>query len=350
MNPIPKELTSALLSWYKKEKRILPWRENTDAFRVWVSEIMLQQTRVDAVTPYYNRFMERFPTVYDLAAAPEEEVLKLWEGLGYYSRAKNLHKGARMVAEAYGGVLPSDYDALQRIPGIGEYVAGAISSIAYGEPNPAVDGNVLRIISRITESADDITKGAVRRAVFCQLKEIYPEGEAGDFTQALMELGAIRCLPNGAPLCESCPAKGMCLAYAHGTWQDFPQKPPKKERRKEKRTVFLLKNGDAWAISKRPDTGLLASLWEFPATEGNLTCEAAQEYLAGMGLRVYSIQPCGSAKHIFSHVEWHMKGYLCEVEGESAFTWATAEELEKKYTLPSAMKYYYEIANRISRS
>ena len=343
MNPIPKELTSALLSWYKREKRILPWRENTDPYRVWVSEIMLQQTRVDAVIPYYHRFMERFPTLTDLADAPEEEVLKLWEGLGYYSRAKNLQKGARMVLTEYGGVIPADYQELQKIPGIGEYVAGAISSIAYGLPNPAVDGNVLRIIARITESCDDVMKGAVRREVFRGLQEIYPPNEAGDFTQALMELGAIRCLPNGAPLCTSCPAAAFCKAYAHNTWAQLPKKPPKKERKKEKRTVFLLKKGEAWAIQKRPESGLLASLWEFPATAGHLTTKEAKAYLEHEGLTITSIAPCGSAKHIFSHVEWHMKGYLCEAEGEGNLAWVTARELEEKYTLPSAMKYYYNV-------
>ena len=250
------------------------------------------------------------------------------------------------MVEAYGGTLPSDYTELQKLPGIGEYVAGAISSIAYGKPNPAVDGNVLRIISRITESADDIMKQSVRREVFGQLQEIYPPGEAGDFTQALMELGAIRCIPNGAPLCEKCPAKELCRAYAHGTWRSFPQKPPKKERKKEKRTVFLLRQGDAWAISKRPDTGLLASLWEFPATAGHLTREKAEEYLKGLGLAADSVTPCGTAGHIFSHVEWHMKGYLAEVRGAAPVTWATLAELEEKYTLPSAMKYYYEIIKR----
>ncbi len=336
MNPIPKELTPALMAWYQKHKRILPWRENHDPYRIWVSEIMLQQTRVDAVIPYYNRFMERFPTLQDLAEASEEEAVKLWEGLGYYSRIRNLQKGVRKVLAEYGGEVPSDYKELQKIPGIGEYVARAISSIAFGLKNPAVDGNVLRIISRITESDDDIMKQSVRREVWEQLKELYPDEGAGDFTQALMELGAIVCLPNGAPRCDICPVSDLCKARESGSWEYLPVKTPKKERKMEERTLFLLHSGDKWAIQKRPDEGLLASLWEFPSVAGTLSQKEVEEVYGK------NVTPWGKAKHIFSHVEWHMTGYFIETEETDDFTWVTLPEMEEVYTIPSAFRYFYK--------
>lgn len=341
MNQIPIEMVTLLLEWYQTNKRILPWRENKDPYRIWVSEIMLQQTRVEAVIPYYERFLKELPTLSDLANAPEEQLLKLWEGLGYYNRVRNLKKGACMVMEEYNGKIPSDYQALMKLPGIGEYVAGAISSIAFEQPNPAVDGNVLRIIARITGSKDDVTKNAVRKSVWNELKELYPADKRGDFTQSLMELGATVCIPNGEPLCESCPVKMLCRAYKEGSYMLLPVKPPKKERKKENRTVFLLRCGNQIAIKKRPKTGLLASMWEFPSADGHLSREECEAWLRNEKLLSVKVQSAGKAKHIFSHVEWHMTGYdvIC-TEPNGSFLWVTKEEVMERYALPAAFKAY----------
>ena len=206
------KIVEPLLAWYEKNRRKLPWRENVSAYRVWVSEIMLQQTRVEAVKPYFARFIDALPDVSDLADCEEEKLLKLWEGLGYYNRVRNMQKAAKTVMEEYGGQLPDDYEKLLSLKGIGSYTAGAIASIAYGIPVPAVDGNVLRIITRLTQDESDIMKQSVKKRVEQALLEVMPQKRAGVFNQALMELGATVCVPNGAPLCEACPWKEFCLA------------------------------------------------------------------------------------------------------------------------------------------
>ena len=256
------QLAEPLLSWYDEHARILPWREEPTAYRVWVSEIMLQQTRVEAVKPYYERFMEALPGIRELAACPEERLLKLWEGLGYYNRARNLKKAAEILVEEYEGVMPKDYEAVLALPGIGSYTAGAVLSIAYEKCYPAVDGNVLRVLSRVTEDDRDILKQSVKKSVETALQAVMPQDRPGAFNQALMELGATVCVPNGQARCEECPLKNLCRGHRDGIELEFPKKAAKKPRRVEERTVLVLLRGDDRAIRKRPPKGLLSGLYE----------------------------------------------------------------------------------------
>ena len=337
------EVVHPLLAWYRQNARVLPWRSNPEPYRVWVSEIMLQQTRVEAVREYFKRFMEELPSIEALASAPEEQYLKLWEGLGYYSRVRNLHKAAVIVMEEYGGRLPSDPKELEKLPGIGAYTAGAIASIAYGVPAPAVDGNVLRVIARVTGGYDDVMLPAVKRSVEDTLRGIYPPGEAGDFTQALMELGALVCVPNGPPKCLFCPLQVLCIAHQRGIELELPVKTEKQKRRIEKKTVFLIRSGSRMAIVKRPEKGLLASLWELPNKEGTRSSAEARALLESRGNIVTTITKLPAAKHIFTHVEWRMTGYeavVPEYRGDAVL--ASAEELRGTYTLPAAFKPYLD--------
>lgn len=332
-----------LLSWYRENKRALPWRENKDAYRIWISEIMLQQTRVEAVKPYFFRFMEHFPTVEALANAPDEELLKCWEGLGYYSRARNLKKAAIVIQEEHGGVLPASREALLALPGIGSYTAGAIGSIAYEIPAPAVDGNVLRVLSRVLGSYDDILKQSTKKKMEELISTVLKSGEAGDYNQALIEIGAIVCVPNGAPLCGQCPFSTVCAAREHGLIDELPVKTPKKKRRIEEKTVLLLRDGEKIAIRKRSPEGLLASLYEFVNVPGKLEKEEVEELFHGTG----TFEALPEAKHIFSHVEWHMSGYLVsadeipeELQNEEPILFVTYEELREKYPIPAAFIAY----------
>lgn len=326
MNELLRSAVPLLLEWYFVSKRDLPWRGTHDPYRVWISEIMLQQTRVEAVKDYYRRFLALFPTVEDLAAASEEEVLKAWEGLGYYSRARNLRRAAKLIAE---GGFPKDFEGVRALPGVGDYTAGAICSIAYDLPCPAVDGNVLRVLTRLNADGRKIDDQRVKADFARELKEVYPR-EAGDFCQALMELGAIVCVPNGAPTCEICPWRNICRAHLAGMEEEFPVREEKKGRKVISVTVLVLKCGDKFALEKRPDTGLLASLWQFPLFEGNVSPE---EYG-----KVCKKQ---TAKHIFTHIEWHMTGYFVEVGAcDEKYTWASAEEIRESYALPSALKAF----------
>lgn len=334
-----RRIVQPLLDWYTAHKRILPWRENTDPYRVWVSEIMLQQTRVDTVIPYYRRFLERLPDVPSLAQVQEEELLKLWEGLGYYSRVRNMQRAARVIMKDFGGEFPTAYRDIQSLPGIGPYTAGAISSIAFEQPVPAVDGNVMRVLSRITESGADIAELSVKRQMTAALAEIYPAGRCGDFTQSLMELGAIVCLPNGAPLCAQCPLNGLCRAYRSGTQQAYPVQAPKPERRKETKTVLLLCCDGNVALSRRPEGGLLGGLWGFPCLEGERTPDQIQDYLMECGGRVRSVEKSGTQRHIFTHVEWRMQAYRVQCsERVGGFCWVTPAALEDQIALPTAFK------------
>lgn len=329
------QLPQRLLAWYDKGARVLPWRENPRPYFVWISEIMLQQTRVEAVKPYFDRFVAALPDIPSLAGAEEEQLLKLWEGLGYYSRARNLKKAALQVMELYGGYLPDTAEELAALAGIGPYTAGAIASIAYGRKVPAVDGNVMRVVMRFLACAEDITQAEVRKKVEGLLKEVMPE-RAGDFNQSLMELGAMVCLPNGAPACPVCPLSDCCRAHIAGTELAYPVKAAKKPRRIENRTVFLLLRDGRAAICKRPDKGLLAGLWEFPS------CETGEEgaALARWGVTSLSQRELGRAKHIFTHVEWQMQGIAVWTEDEGAFTWKAPGEIRKSFALPSALRFY----------
>lgn len=338
-------MTPFLLRWYNKQRRILPWRENPVPYYVWISEIMLQQTRVEAVKPYFERFIKALPDIGALASVEEEVLLKLWEGLGYYNRAKNLKKAAQIVVDQFGGKLPADYEKLLELPGIGSYTAGAIASIAYGIPVPAVDGNVLRVFSRLMADNRDILNQSVKKEVEMLLKQTMPKEEAAAFNQALMEIGAMVCLPNGEPKCVECPLSPFCLAHACKTELQYPVKKAKKKRRIEERTILLVhKLGTGIALEKREDKGLLAGLYEFPNLPGKFSEEEIKQYLKGHGLMVKKIMPLAFAKHIFSHVEWHMEGYEIEAEeiekGKTDLLFVELEQLRVEYPIPNAFAAY----------
>lgn len=335
-----------LLKWYDSCRRSLPWREFPTPYRVWISEIMLQQTRVEAVKPYFERFMERLPDVEALACVSEDELLKLWEGLGYYSRARNLRVAAGQILKTYQGRMPSEYEALKTLKGIGDYTAGAIASIAFQQPVPAVDGNVLRVLARLTEDGDDIAQPAVRRRVEENLRSVMPKDRPGDFNQALMELGATVCLPNGRPHCEQCPWQMLCRANLHQTQTAYPYKNGRKARSIEKKTVLILRDASRAAIRKRPDKGLLAGMYEFPSLEGHATRQEVLSWLKRQGVRAIRICQLPAARHIFTHKEWHMIGYavwvdeLEPMETNGDFLFVRPEETQDRYPIPSAFAAY----------
>ena len=336
----------SLLLWYQQNKRDLPWRHTHDPYRIWISEIMLQQTRVEAVKPYYARFLEAAPNVEVLAELPEEKLMKLWEGLGYYSRARNLQKAARIVVSQYGGKMPTTYEELLKLPGIGDYTAGAIASIAYGLRVPAVDGNVLRVLARVSGTDADITLPETKKEFRQQLLCVVPS-EAGDFTQSLIELGATVCAPNREPMCEACPLANCCVAYREGKTNEIPVRSPKKPRRIEERTVFLIRDGDRTALSKRPAKGLLSGLYELPNVEGHLREAEALAHLRALGFEPLRIQKLENAKHIFTHIEWHMIAYDVRItpefdglHGQSGMLLIPNGELHQKYAIPSAFGAY----------
>lgn len=355
-------LVEPLLAWYRENARSLPWREDATPYRVWVSEIMLQQTRVEAVKPFFERFTTRLPDVRALAECPEDELLKLWEGLGYYNRVRNMQKAAIQVMEQYGGNLPADYDALLSLKGIGSYTAGAIASIAYQIPVPAVDGNVLRVLTRVTLDDTDIMKQSFRTEMERKLQEMmqnttmFDRNNSGTFNQALMELGATVCVPNGEPQCEKCPWQKICRTKEAGRISEIPVKSKAKARRIEQRTVFVIRDGDRVAIRKRPAKGLLAGLYELPNVEG---FHSQDEVLAGikkMGLVPIRIQKLEEAKHIFSHVEWQMKGYAILIEepdgeaendksAEDQLIFVEAADSEARYAIPAAFAAYARYMN-----
>lgn len=343
-------LADPLLSWYRANARCLPWRQTRDPYRIWVSEIMLQQTRVAAVLGYYARFLAAFPSVEALAAAPEEQLMKQWEGLGYYSRARNLQKAAKIVVETHGGKFPRDFAGLLALPGIGDYTAGAIASAAFGLRQPAVDGNVLRVVARLADCHDDIlnpqTKEAVREAVEAAMPQTAEDIRL--FNQALMELGAVVCAPGGPPKCDFCPGKTFCLGRQRGTAEVLPVKAAKKPRRLEEKTVFLLLQNGKIALRKRQDSGLLASLWEFPNVEGLLDEAAAAAAVAAWGFQPKNWLKKLTAKHIFTHVEWHMTGYslVAAGAGPAEFVFVDAEGLACR-AVPSAFGKYYGEAQKL---
>lgn len=307
------EIVPYLVDWYEANARILPWRLEPTPYHVWISEIMLQQTRVEAVRGYYDRFLKTLPTIEDLANASEDVLLKLWEGLGYYSRVRNLQKAAKVVVDEYGGNLPASYKELLKLPGIGSYTAGAISSIAFGIPVSAVDGNVLRIAKRLSGSFDDITKASVKKQLEIDFTAITPEDAAGAFNQSLMDLGATICIPNGRPLCEKCPVMHLCMAFKKDLQSQIPVKPKKKGRRIEEKTVFVLECDGKLVLHKRANKGLLAGLWELPNIEGKSSIDKVQDMLKRSSHKDefadIELISLGEGKHIFSHVEWHMIGF-----------------------------------------
>ena len=355
------QLVEPLAVWFDGHARVLPWRENPTPYYVWISEIMLQQTRVEAVKPYFERFIEALPDVQALAECPEEQYLKLWEGLGYYNRVRNLNAAAQQIMQDYQGQIPSGYEELLTLKGVGHYTAGAIASIAYGQPVPAVDGNVLRVIARVTGDDSDIMKQSVRNHFEARLGELMetlqPEGRLvpSRFNQGLMELGAMVCVPNGEPHCGECPWNMVCRAYRENRIALLPVKKKAKERRIEERTVLVIRDGEKVAIHKRPSKGLLAGLYELPNELGYMSQEHVATYMKRLGLMPLRIRPLSEAKHIFSHIEWHMRGYVVYVEpmewnhtGEEKnleLLFVEAADARERYAIPTAFARYAEYMN-----
>lgn len=334
--------TENLLKWYAQNARKLPWRTDASPYRVWVSEIMLQQTRVEAVKPYFERFMQALPTIYDLAQAEDDLLKKLWEGLGYYNRVKNMKKCAQICVHQYGGCLPDAYEELLKLPGIGSYTAGAIASIAYHQSVPAVDGNVLRVFSRVLVSEDDILSEKTKKKFQEIIKEYIPPEKGASFNQALMEIGALVCVPNAAPKCSLCPLSSDCIGYQSGQAERLPNKKAKKSRRIERKTVLVVLHEDKALLRRRKEAGLLSGLYEFMNVEEWQEEEEILELMKPFSVK--SIQKLHPAKHIFSHVEWHMEGYLLEIDKKSGLSgvWCTKEDIEHACALPTAFKAYRE--------
>ena len=341
MEKLPQQLPERLLEWYAAGPRDLPWRRDREPYHVWLSEVMLQQTRVEAVKGYYRRFLAELPDIPALAACPPDRLAKLWEGLGYYSRMRNLQKAAQVIVSAHGGVFPREYDAIRALPGVGDYTAGAIASICFGLPEPAVDGNVLRVLSRVTDDAAPVTDAAVKREYAARLREIYPAGRCGDFTQSLMELGATVCGPNSQPQCALCPLASLCLARANGTALLRPVKAPKKEKRTEEKTVFILRCGTRIAVRRRPEQGLLAGLWELPNVDGK--CSAQQALAQAERWGVHPRELCRSSEktHIFTHIRWELRGFYIEcAEAAPLFTWVDPARFRQDIALPTAFRIF----------
>jgi A/G-specific adenine glycosylase len=309
---------------------------------VWLSEIMLQQTRVEAVKRYYVRFLEHLPTITDLANCDDDLLHKLWEGLGYYNRARNLKKAAQVIQTEYNGVFPREYSQVRALPGIGDYTAGAICSICFDMPVAAVDGNVMRLLSRLCDDATPIDLPARKQEVKRQLEQLYPS-QAGDFTQGLMELGATQCGPNREPQCEDCPCKDFCLGHRRDTAAQLPVKLPKKTKRKEDRTVFILSCDGSYALCKRPDKGLLAGLWEFPNVDGSLSLSQALNWVTIQGLKPREVLRQVEREHIFTHIHWKMTGFYLEVQEKSGdFVWYTQRQIREQAALPTAFRQFWK--------
>ncbi len=340
MADIFKKLPDVLLPWYRENHRNLPWREEKDPYHIWLSEIMLQQTRVEAVRGYYARFLDTLPTIETLAEADDEQLYKLWEGLGYYSRVRNLKKAAKVIVETHNGAFPRNYKDVLALPGIGPYTAGAICSIAFHLPTPAVDGNVLRVVARLTDDDTPVDTPKFKAETEKNLAEIYPK-EAGDFTQALMELGATVCGPNRQPNCDKCPCNGFCKGKYRAN--SLPVRTPKRERREEERTVFIARCDGRFALKKRPNKGLLAGLWQFPDVPGKLAGQAAADRAGEMGFSVKNILREVEKVHIFTHITWKMRGIYLECSCcADGFEWLTADEICNNAALPTAYRQFFE--------
>ena len=333
-----------LLRWYGQNARDLPWRHTRDPYRIWVSEIMLQQTRVEAVKPYYARFLEALPDVFALANAPEEQLLKLWEGLGYYSRVRNMQKAARLVAELYDGQFPADPAKLSKLTGIGEYTAGAIASIAFGIPTPAVDGNVMRVVARLTGDRRDIFDPTLKKEYGKMLTPHISKTDPSSYNQGLIELGATVCLPKGSALCSTCPLCEYCTAYRKQTVDTIPAPKRQKPRKIDLRTILIIQSDREVLVEKRPDKGLLAGLWQLPSLDGHRTEDEVLANARSLGLDVIRIEALPPAKHIFTHIEWQMIGYRLTLSALSDIPAGTVsaslERLEADFPLPSAFAAY----------
>lgn len=345
MEALPKTLAPALLTWYEAGHRALPWRRDREPYHVWLSEIMLQQTRVEAVKGYYTRFLAALPSLEALAACEQDRLTALWEGLGYYTRVRNLQKAARVLQEQYGGVFPREFAALRALPGIGDYTAGAIASICFDQPTPAVDGNVLRVLARVMEDTAPVTQQRVKKAYAAALLPLYEAvpGQRGSLTQALMELGACVCVPNGQPKCDACPLRAFCRAKAHDSWDTLPVKEAKKPRRQEEKTVFFLQAGQQYAVRRRPEQGLLAEMWELPNVEGLLSPQAALKQVEQWGLVPQAVKKTLERTHVFTHIEWKMRCYeLCVEAPGGGFVWVDGARTRQDIALPTAFRRFWQ--------
>ncbi len=347
-----KNTIPALLSWYELHARALPWRKNPTPYRVWISEIMLQQTRIEAVIPHYYSFLERIPTLRALAEIDEAELLKCWEGLGYYSRARNLQKAAKQVIANGKEDLPTHYADLLKLSGIGEYTAGAIASICFNECVPAVDGNVLRVLARLTNDDTDVLSPQGKKKLTELARFLIPQDAAGKFNQAIMELGETVCIPNTTPKCGKCPFSEVCEAKHNGTAAELPVRKKPNKRKMEMRTVFVLKTEGQptrLLLHQRPDNGLLANLFEFPNCENHLDCEKAIAFLETIGVKALALHNLESAKHVFTHLEWHMIGYFATIDASfippEGYFLVTKEELANQYAVPSAFRAFTKFVN-----
>ncbi|NTV79718.1 MAG: A/G-specific adenine glycosylase [Clostridiales bacterium] len=346
-------LAKPLLDWYDSNARVLPWREDPTPYRVWISEIMLQQTRVEAVKPYFERFIKELPSILDLSSVDDERLLKLWEGLGYYNRARNLKKAARQIVDQLNGEMPSTLEGLMMLPGIGSYTAGAIASIAFEVPVPAVDGNVLRVMTRVMGNTQDISDVRVKTYFERELKDRMSVERPGAFNQALMELGAMVCIPNGQPKCTLCPFQEFCEAKLQDKIAEIPRKTPKKPRVLEDKTVLIIRDENKVVLRKRKNKGLLAGMYEFPNLEGHLSSDEVVNYLKELGYGILKITPLSLAKHIFTHREWRMIGYLIRVDelepnpnaAAIDFLLIDPKETQKKYPIPAAFSAYTGFLN-----
>ena len=352
MYVLEKEEADALLGWYRKNKRSFPWRDTGDPFDVWVSEIMLQQTRTEAVIGYFERFKKQIKDIEALSMIEEGQLLRLWEGLGYYSRARSLRKCALTLTERYGGKIPEDYEALLKLPGIGPYTAGAIMSIGFGRPYAAVDGNVLRVLSRYFALWEDIRLDSVRKSLegcitdFYEREKIQDPSYIKDLSQAFMDLGAMICIPNGQTRCEDCPLHKNCAAFCGSLTDQIPYRSKPKARKIVRRTLFIIRNGDTFLLRKRPDKGLLAGLYEFKGIDERLDRKQVNELLNREGYDPLRVKKLPEAKHVFSHVEWHMDAYEIQIGNwdvplKEDEVLVDKQELQK-LAIPSAFKTYID--------
>lgn len=339
-----KRYTETIIKWYQKNKRELPWRKDTNPYHIWVSEIMLQQTRIEAVIEYYHHFLEKIPDIETLSIIEDEVLLKLWEGLGYYNRARNLKIAAIQIMKDYQGKFPTKYIEIIKLKGIGEYTASAISSICYNEPQVTVDGNVLRVFTRFyndTRNIDDLkTKKSIREF----LQQIIPK-ESGDFNQGLMEIGEVICIPNGVPKCSICPLQKDCLAYQNNTYQELPIRKEKIKKKEENYTILLFQYQDEYAIYQRKEESLLNNLWAFPHLEGFLTLKKLKSYLQEQKIEYQQIQQGIQSTHIFTHKKWNMISYQIKITTKNKlpqYTWKKLSEIKKEYPIPTAYKSFLE--------
>ena len=342
-----RDISRRLTRWYHAQRRDLPWRRSSDPYTVWVSEIMAQQTRIGALLPYFTRFIARFPTIHALAQAREDDVLKAWEGLGYYTRARNLHKAARLLVKDFGGALPDDPALLQGLPGIGAYTAGAIASIAFGRPVPAVDGNVLRVFSRLTASDLDVSMAGAKKQAAAFVARLLSVGEPGVITQSLMELGALVCLPKN-PRCAVCPLMDRCAAHHSGRQKDFPVKKAKKAPLHEEHTILVVADERERILVRRRTQALLRGMWEFCVLEGRLGEDAVADWLIRQGLTPETVRPLGAAQHVFTHRVWYMTGFLCCVRSAEApqdYIWTALSALDS-LAFPSALRFYRHVLSQ----